>query len=253
MHFWQLSSFINQPEPTEGQTRTNGLTSFRDRMDDAALSDAVYETLVQRILTGRYDDTTVLSELAVARELGVSRTPVHDALRQLAKDGLIVQERNRRARVARFTPDDLFEIFELRKILEGASADLAAGRVDRRQLAPLRAMAEELRANFDAADWTQRWTEFDEAFHRTIAEACGNSRLCADIGRYRMLHRGFNKFSTDPKSLRRALAEHESILEALEQRDGPLASARMVAHISAWQEFFVRQLPQPAALALTTP
>ncbi|MFO0824553.1 MAG: GntR family transcriptional regulator [Gemmataceae bacterium] len=213
--------------------------------EGASLVEAVYHRLLYGILTGVYPDGSVLSELGVARDLGVSRTPVHDALRLLGKDGLVVRERNCRARVAAITPDDVFEVFEMRKILEGPAAELAAGRMDRRHLTPLRTAADWLAANPKAADWVTRWAEFDEAFHREIANASGNRRLAADINRYRLLHTGFNRLATDATTLKPALAEHIAILEALETRNGPLARERMVAHIATWQDHFIQHVPRP--------
>jgi DNA-binding GntR family transcriptional regulator len=214
--------------------------------EGSSLVEAVYHRLLHGILTGAYPDGSVLSELGVARDLGVSRTPVHDALRLLGKDGLVVRERNCRARVAAITPDDVFEVFEMRKILEGPAAELAAGRMDRRHLAPLRAAADALKGTPRAADWVARWAAFDEAFHRGIADASGNRRLAADINRYRLLHTGFNRVATDAAALQPALAEHVAILDALEARNGPLARDRMVAHIAAWQDHFIRHVPRPA-------
>lgn len=210
----------------------------------APLVDWVYQALLERILDGSLPGGAVVSELALAAELGVSRTPVHDAVRQLAKDGLVAREGARRARVAAFSADDVYEIFELRKYLEGPAAELAAGRMDRRQLAPLRAEAQALRAEPDAPDWVARWAEFDDHFHRAIAAASGSRRLAADINRYRLLHKGINRVSTDRVSLRRAMEEHLSILDALEARDGPRARERMVAHITTWQEFFFRRIAE---------
>ena len=209
---------------------------------EGPLVDSVYQLLLERILNGSLRSGTVVSELALAGELGVSRTPVHDAVRQLAKDGLVTRQGKRRARVAAFSADDVYEIFEMRKFLEGPAAELAAGRMDRRQLAPLRAEAQALRADPDGPDWIERWAEFDDHFHRWIAEASGSRRLADDINRYRLLHKGINRVSTDRVSLRRAMKEHLSILEALERRDGPRARERMVAHIATWQEFFFRRV-----------
>lgn len=216
------------------------------------LAETVYESLLEAILAGRLASGTVLSEVALARQLKVSRTPVHDALRQLANDGLVEQRRGRRARVAEFTADDLFEVFEVRKFLEGPAAELAARRMDQRQLAPLRMAADELRAARRAADWSLRWSEFDEQFHEAVARGSGNRRLARDIARYRLLHRGFNKMRTDPSDLLRALDEHVAILDALEAHDGPAARAAMVAHIEAWQSYFVRSFAAPRAKPLSS-
>jgi len=221
----------------------------RRRTEPRSLVESVYHALLQRIVQGELSSGTLVSELALSQELGVSRTPVHDAVRQLAKDGLVVREGRRRARVADFSPDDVFEIFEMRKYLEGPAAELAAARMDRRHCAPLRAAADALATlPEDAANWAAAWADFDELFHRTIAEASGNRRLAADIGRYRLLHKGFNQLTTDAASLRPALAEHLGILDAIEARDGRLARERMVAHIGAWQDFFLRRVFRPTPL-----
>jgi DNA-binding GntR family transcriptional regulator len=228
------------------RTIRNTRPRARRRSDSHSLVESVYQSLLQRIVSGVLPSGTIVSELALAQDLRVSRTPVHDAVRQLAKDGLVVREGRRRARVANFSADDVYEIFELRKYLEGPAAELAAGRMDRRHCAPLRTAADALAAlPPDAPSWTAAWAEFDELFHRTIADASGNRRLAADINRYRLLHKGFNRISTDPTSLQPAMAEHLAILDAIEARDGALARERMVAHIGTWQEFFLRRVFKP--------
>ena len=214
-----------------------------DSGGNESLSESVYHRLLEGILTQHFPNGAVLTELGLSRELGVSRTPVHDALRQLAKDGLVLRERNCRARVAGITPDDVFEIFEMRKLLEARAAELAAVRMDNRHLAPLRAAADALRADPAASDWTARWADFDELFHGAIAAASGNRRLATDINRYRLLHKGFNRIATAPKALQQAMKEHLAILTALEAADGSRASKLMFAHISVWQEYFIRNFP----------
>jgi len=209
---------------------------------DLPLVESIYQAILERIVTGRLQEGGVVSELALSKDLGVSRTPVHDAVRQLVKDSLVVWERGRRPRVARFTSDDIYQIFEMRKYLEGPAAELAAGRMDRRHLTPLRSAVDSLNANRKEVGWTELWADFDDLFHRTIAEASGNRRLESDINRYRLLHKVFNRIATTPEGLQSAMREHVSILEALEARDPELARERMIAHISVWQDFFVRNL-----------
>ena len=77
-----------------------------------------------------------------------------------------------------------------------------------------------------------------------IAESCGNRRLAVDISRYRLLHRGFNRVSTDFKSLQQALAEHLDILDALEARDTERARQAMEAHIGFWQVYFTEKFQE---------
>jgi DNA-binding GntR family transcriptional regulator len=235
MHFVSSSTNYRKSAALHSQARAVSLCA---KPDEPTLVERAYEAILERILDGRLKEGDTLSEVVLAKTLAMSRTPVHDALRLLAIDGFATQERNCRARVAGFSADGVFEIFEMRKLLEGHAAELSAGRMDGRQIMPLRAMAASLHEGLKSRDWNKRWADFDAAFHHAIAEASGNSRLCADILRYRLLHRGINRFSTDPKSLLRALAEHEGILDAIEARNQAVARERMVAHIKTWQLHF---------------
>lgn len=215
---------------------------------DAAesLAEAVYESLLEGIIRGQLAPGTHLSAASLSTKLEVSRTPVHDALWMLAKDGLVEIQTGRRARITSFSRDDLWEVFAMRKILEGAAAELAAGRMDERQFRPLRAAARVLQEEKSSVDWTHRWSVFDEQFHRLIAESCGNRRLAEDIARYRLLHRGFNRITTEYDCLQQALAEHLEILDALESHDGSRARAAMERHIACWQVYFVEKFHEDA-------
>jgi DNA-binding GntR family transcriptional regulator len=210
-------------------------------IESTRLSDTAYETLVGAILSGRLAPGTIVSELELARQFNVSRTPVHDALRQLTKDGLVVQEMNRRAMIAAFTAEDVHDIFEMRKLLEGEAAKRAATRLDRVAQSALRQSTDKIAASFGKAGLVARWADFDEMFHMTIAGACGSRRLEQDIARSRLLHRAVNRLTTTPEVLRQALTEHCRILDALERRDAKSAAAEMVAHIHEWQAYFVNR------------
>ena len=205
------------------------------------LSDAVYETLLDAILSGHMETGAVISEVSLAQQLEVSRTPVHDALRQLANDGLVIQEANRRAVVAKFTADDVYDIFDMRILLEAEAARRAATRMDRPARLELREAMEELSRDLTDPAWVARWTEFDDQFHSAIAVASGSRRLIQDISRYRTLHRSINRILTTLHVLQQALVEHRHILDALDARDPINAAAAMTEHIVEWQAYFVRQ------------
>ncbi|MBX9677279.1 MAG: GntR family transcriptional regulator [Gemmataceae bacterium] len=222
----------------------NKALKLAGRIERARLSDSVYETLLEAILSGRLASGTIVSEVSLAKQLDVSRTPVHDALRQLAKDGLVEQRAGRRAVIATFSKEDVYDIFEMRKLLETEAARRAATRIDRTTLANLRAVADDLASDRKAAHWMTKWIDFDEQFHDAIAKAAGSQRLWQDIVRYRLLHRGFNKMSTNVDSLQQALAEHIGILDALEKRDPEAAASAMLTHVSEWQAYFVNHFPR---------
>jgi DNA-binding GntR family transcriptional regulator len=108
------------------------------------------------------------------------------------------------------------------------SASVAADALSKRQKKP---------------DWLERWADFDEDFHATIAQAAGSARLYQDIVRYRLLHRAFNKLTTTVDVLQQALDEHIHILDALEKRDAKEAAREMGAHIQEWRTYFVNHFP----------
>jgi DNA-binding GntR family transcriptional regulator len=146
--------------------------------------------------------------------------------------------------VTRFSRDGIRDTFEMRRLLEGEAARLAATRIDRPALARLRALADALTESPDDAHWVSRWVDFDDEFHQAIALAAGSPRLGQDIARYRVLHRGLNRLTTTAGVLRQALGEHYQILEALERRDAAAARNAMAAHVQEWEAYFVNQFPQ---------
>lgn len=213
-----------------------------------SLAEAVYETLLECIVTGQLASGTELSELALAEQFDVSRTPVHDALRRLAYDGLVEQQSNRKARVARFTPDEMVEVYGMRSLLEAGAAALAAKRLSDDQLSEMRRAADALAAAEDEVDWPARAIEFDLWFHGQIAQAAGNRRLERDIGRYRQLIRGLCRMTGTRANLRAALAEHLAVLAALEARDAAAARDAMSCHIEARLESVLQEMqPRPAS------
>jgi DNA-binding GntR family transcriptional regulator len=185
--------------------------------------------LLEAIVGGALPSGTELSEVALAAQLNVSRTPVHEALGRLCNDGFVEQRKNRTARVAHSTSQDLQEMYEVRKLLECAAAERAATRLPPKQLAALRQEAEGLTVVPRGEDWLARAIDFDFRFHEAIARASGNDHLRAEIGRYFLLLRAFRRMLSQDE----AVGEHLAILRALEARDAGAASRAMAAHLES--------------------
>lgn len=210
-------------------------------------ADFVYSAILADILAGRLLPGAPLSELSLSRELRVSRTPVHEAIRLLVNDGLVCQTTHHRAVVAALSKEDVQDLFDMRRLLETEAARRAASRMDRQTLARLQSTADALAADPSASDWTERWASFDEDFHSSIARASGSPRLFQDIGRYRLLHKGLNRHATTADILQQALQEHVRILDALNQRHGDAAAKAMDDHISEWQRFFANRISESSS------
>jgi DNA-binding GntR family transcriptional regulator len=208
----------------------------------ASLADAVYEMLVEAIVSGQLTPGADLSAVALATRFQVSRTPVTEALQRLLHDGLVEQSANHQARVVRLARQDVIEVYEVRGHLEAAAVELAATRMPAEKIAELQQQADALTNDSNAPDWPSRAIDFDLAFHAAVAEACGNRRLRDDISRYRRLVRCFCRLTGSLQNLQAALIEHLAILEALERRRPAQARKAMQMHIRNRQEAVLAEL-----------
>ncbi|MEH6446309.1 MAG: GntR family transcriptional regulator [Oceanospirillaceae bacterium] len=206
---------------------------------ESRLSDRIHQILLGRILSGQMKSGDIVAEKKLALELGVSRTPVHDALRDLIKDGFLNQEKNRRPVVASFTAEDVYDIFEIRILLEGEACFRAASRMDRLTLDDLRKQADILLSTQKDHNWLELWAQFDDKFHHSIAKASGSKRLLQDIIKHRLSHRALNIQAESPYSFSNSLQEHIVILNALDLRDAQSAKLSMQNHIRESQTLFV--------------
>lgn len=209
-----------------------------------ALAEAAYQAILAEIFAGRFRAGQPISEVELARRLKMSRTPVHLAVRELVRDGLLTQAPNRRPVFQPFTSVDVQEIYRMRQLLEGEAAQLAASRLDRPRLQMLKAQCVELRRHLKSPDLLARWADLDECFHREIAIASGNRRLAEDIFRYRLVHRGFNTMRFTADLVPQSLAEHERVLAALDRRDPEAARSAMLMHLREWEAYYVRSFAQ---------
>lgn len=208
-----------------------------------SLAEAVYEQVLEAILTGSLTSGAELSEVTLAAELGVSRTPVHEAMRRLAADGLIRADGHRQARVAQFARRDVVEIYELRACLEPTAAARATEHMPAAELAALCAECDALAAAPESKAWPGRALNFDVRLHESIAAAAGNARLRTEIVKVRHLVRAFCRVSGSGQNLRQALAEHREILSAMQARDGESARRAMANHIASRLAAVLHELP----------
>ncbi len=212
---------------------------------DNRMSDVVYQRLLDDILSGRRQVGEPLSELALTKVLKVSRTPVHNAMLQLIKDGLVKQDPNCRPVVMGVESKDIIEIFEMRILLEGETAYRAATRMPVNTLQKLKRLHDKTAAPSPRKKWLKGWADYDAEFHRTIAKASGSNRLAHDVSRYRLLHRGLNLFGFNEEeapleTLQTAVDEHAQILDAIERGKGRAARSAMQGHLRRWQKFFAK-------------
>ncbi|MHB9038008.1 MAG: GntR family transcriptional regulator [Armatimonadota bacterium] len=211
------------------------------RLDIPALSlisvdQAVYQTIAEQIITGALPPGTRITEEGIAAQLGVSRTPVREAMKALAKDELVELLPRRGAYVRQLSKDDFEEIYELREALEGMAARLAATRVACEDLEELTEQIEICKQEI-AHGQTERCLEFDAALHCLIMARCGNERLCKTLKSINNLVHYFRSgVARDSRRIADAFTEHCKLLTALEQRDPDMAEAVARNHVKTSRE-----------------
>jgi len=199
-------------------------------------ADTAYRHIRQAIITGDLAPGEPLKETALAERIGVSRTPVREALNRLNSEGLVELERFRKGRVASFSIEDGAEIFSLRAILEGHGAARAATRIDAAGLAELLAIEEEMEDAFERLGWNRHLTLFDELnnrFHALIAAAADSPRLERILASSLELPASiFNHYSESREErTRRTHRQHREIIDALRARDAGWAETAMRGHL----------------------
>jgi DNA-binding GntR family transcriptional regulator len=196
--------------------------------------DRVYATLRQGILDGTYAPGARLGEADLAVALGVSRTPVREALRRLGSEGLLSTRPNKGARVRTWTTSELSDISDLRALLEGHAARQAASRVtaaDIAAMADLVTRMETAAADGTAAD-IDLITELNREFHGAVIAASGNALLPGLM--HSLLHvpvisRTYRHYS--PDRMRQSMRQHRELVDALRAGDPAWAEAVMRVHV----------------------
>lgn len=212
-------------------------------------TDVAYGSIRQGLIAGRWSAGSHLRETELADELGISRTPVREALRRLASEQMVVFEPHLGARVPGWSEQELAEIFALRVELESYAAGEAARHATPQQVTELRQLAREMeQAAFDLEqpDYV-RITEANEGFHRLIVTASGNRRLMNLIGsliELPLVVRTFARF--DKQAMARSVQHHFDLAEAVGTRNADWAIAVMRAHIHAGRQVMMGSPTQDA-------
>jgi DNA-binding GntR family transcriptional regulator len=200
----------------------------------ATSSQRTAGALRELILCGDFAAGARLGEVELAERLGVSRTPVREALTRLAAEGLVELVPNRGARVNSWTVAELEAVFDLRVVLEPTLTELAAGRATPSDVAALHELAEAMITggrpgpdqDLDAI------VELNQRFHSRLVTMAGQPAMAAALAgavHARIVLRNFHAY--DDESLRRSLAHHREIVAAIQAGDPVWARAVMTAHI----------------------
>lgn len=199
--------------------------------DDTLSIDTVHDAVRTAILHGELAPGAEVSQVQLATRLGVSRTPLREALRLLQREGLVESRRNRRVRVAPLSVEDFDELYAIRLTLESTALKLSVPLLCPEELAELKGQMAQM-AHYAANEDYERWEVPHRAFHRGLIAHSGERmmRMIVELAdhatRYRWL------YMSDPPARESAETEHRAILKTVEAGNADEAAVLLVKHLA---------------------
>lgn len=193
-----------------------------------ALYEEVAELLRQRIFRRELEPGSWIDEVKLSQEYGISRTPLREALKVLATEGLVTMKVRRGAYVTEVSDRDLAEVYHLLSLLESDAAGVVAQKASEAELKELKALHAELEA---ATRNREKFFAINERFHMRVLEIAGNKwrdQLVADLRKVMKLNRHNSLLKAG--RVKESMLEHRAIMDAIARRDGKLAMKRMQEH-----------------------
>lgn len=208
------------------------------------LRDVVFNTLRQAIITGEFAPGERLMEIALANRLGVSRTPVREAIRKLELEGLVVMIPRKGAEVAKITEKDMRDVLEVRSSLEELAAELAAERMNDEVKEKLEKALKEFEEAIESDD-NAAIADSDVDFHDVIFEATGNARLIQIINNLReQMYRYRLEYVKDTEYHTVLLNEHRELAKAMVEGRKEDARKIMKRHIDNQEMTVIRNIKE---------
>ena len=203
------------------------------------LRELVYEELRNLILSGEIKPGTRMMEIELADSMGVSRTPIREAIRKLEKEGLVTIEPRKGAYVSTISMNDIVNILQIRGTLEGLAATLAATRIKEIELMKLKEASQAFDRAVEEGN-TKEMISNDTLFHHIIVEASGNDLLIKMVTDLQEIVLRFRYlYYKDFKRAEKMPPEHANILRAIETGSGETARSAAEFHINSLRDMII--------------
>lgn len=211
-------------------------------IESSTVNERVYDRLCELLAQGRWSTGERIDERTLAKQLGVSRTPLREALGRLASEGVIIHRSYQGNFVRTFTRQQVRDLFEVRKSLECLAARLACAQINDHEVAQLRATVEECHRHLDEGNLS-RFEAGDRLFHSQIVAIGRNDALAFSL-RVLSLHIQLVRHlaNTEPDLREETRVHRIAVVEAMEDRDADRAAASLERHIADVQNSVLRQL-----------
>ncbi len=206
------------------------------------LRDVVFNTLRQAILTGELKPGERLMEIHLADKLGVSRTPIREAIRKLELEGLVTMIPRRGAEVAQITEKSMNDVLEVRRALDALCVELACERITEEELVTLKAACDEFETAIRTGD-VKKIAQADVALHDIIVQATGNQRLIQLVNNLaEQMYRYRFEYIKDTSQHEMLVEEHKIIYESILKKDKETAAQAAKTHIDNQERAIMRQI-----------
>lgn len=208
------------------------MSSLISGKDSGSLRARAFATLENDIINGVYKEGDTLNELKLSQTLGVSRTPIREALMQLQLEGLVEITQNKGAVVVGISAQDIEDIYAIRIHLEGFASELAAEKMTDEQIDELEKIVD-LQEFYAGKEDTEQIRKLDADFHNSIYDATGNRSLCAILTSFHnQIQRGRGLSLKVSGRSGKSIEEHRRIADAIRAHNKEQASRLMTEHIS---------------------
>lgn len=216
---------------------------FQQEMDEyLPLRDVVFRTLRQGILTGELKPGERLMEIHLANKLGVSRTPIREAIRKLELEGLVTMIPRRGAEVAQITEKSMKDVLEVRKVLDRLSVELACERISEEEKRQLKEACEAFEEAVEEGDYA-KIAKADVVFHDIIVAATGNMRLSQMVNNLaEQMYRYRFEYIKDKSQHARLVREHQVIYDGIVEGDQKKALSAIDEHIDNQEKVILQQI-----------
>ncbi|MBQ2804122.1 MAG: GntR family transcriptional regulator [Lachnospiraceae bacterium] len=213
------------------------------KMDEfLPLRDVVFNTLRQAILTGELKPGERLMEIHLANRLGVSRTPIREAIRKLELEGLVTMIPRRGAEVAQITEKSMSDVLEVRRAMDALCVELACERITDEELAELKKACEGFEQAVRTKD-AKKIAQADVELHDIIVQATGNQRLIQLVNNLsEQMYRYRFEYIKDFTQHEKLVEEHRIMYESLVRKDAETASAAAKTHIDNQKKAIIKQI-----------
>lgn len=203
------------------------------------LRDVVFESLRKAIVEGSLKPGQRLMEVQLAEQLGVSRTPVREAIRKLELEGFVIMLPRKGAYVADMSVKDIVDVLEVRAALEGLAANLAAERMEEKEIEELKKVSEDLNEAMKERNLDEILKK-DVEFHQCIFESAGNKKLTQMINSlWEQVYRFRAGYMSDQSAMSGIREEHEQLINAIIRGEGEEASKCAKEHIERAEQYMI--------------